>query len=69
MFKPKSLKVAISLARMRDEQLTRQQRNSKQLTFNYNQIASFSPTKTLAAMPMKRLAWDEIQKRRSQGLH
>ena len=51
--KPKTLKEAISLSRMWDEQLP----------FNHNQIALFSPTKTLTAMPMKHLAWDEIQKR------
>jgi hypothetical protein len=66
MFKPKSLKEAISLARMRDEQLTRQRRNSKPFSINHNPIASFSPTKSPAAMPMKRLAWDEMQKRRSK---
>ena len=60
MFKPKSLKEAISLARMRDEQLTRQRRNSKPFSINHNPIASFSPTKPSAAMPMKCLAWDEM---------
>lgn len=63
MFKPKSLKEAKSLARMRDEQLTNQQRNSKQLPFNHDQIASFSPIKTPVTMPMKHLALDEMQKR------
>jgi hypothetical protein len=67
MFKPKSLKEAISLARMRDEQLLRQRR--KPFSISQNPIASFSPTKSpAAAMPMKCLAWDEMQKRRSQGL-
>jgi hypothetical protein len=67
MFKPKSLKEAISLARMRDEQLLRQRH--KPFSISQNPIASFSPTKSPAAsMPMKRLAWDEMQKRRSQGL-
>ena len=62
MFKPKSLKEAISLARMRDEQLLRQRR--KPFPISQNPIASFSPTKSPAAsMPMKRLAWDEMQKR------
>ncbi|KAH7557220.1 hypothetical protein JRO89_XS11G0077000 [Xanthoceras sorbifolium] len=58
MFKPKSLKEAISLARMRDEQLIRQRKV----------IGPFSPTKIKAATPMKRLTWDEMQKRRAQGL-
>ena len=61
MFKPKSLNETISLTRMRDEQLTCQRRNSKQLPFNHDQIASFSPTKTPAAMPIEHLAWDEMQ--------
>jgi hypothetical protein len=67
MFKPKSLKEAISLARMRDEQLLRQRH--KPFSISQNPIASFSPIKSpAAAMPMKRLAWDKMQKRRSQGL-
>ncbi|KAJ0020779.1 hypothetical protein Pint_31593 [Pistacia integerrima] len=65
MFKPKSLKEAISLARMRDEQLNRQRKATR--PFN-RPIADFSsPTKFKTASPMKRLTWDEMQKRRAQG--
>ena len=58
MFKPKTLKKAISLARMKDEQLQRQIRISRPPL----------PTRTLSALPtptkaslVKRLTWDEMQ--------
>jgi hypothetical protein len=69
MFKPKSLNEAISLARMQNDQLTHQRGITKPLPFNHNQITLASPTKTPAAMLMKRLAWDEMQKRQAQGLY
>jgi len=56
MFKPKSLNEAISLAQMQNDQLTCQQGIIKPLPFNHNQITLTSPTKTPAAMLMKRLA-------------
>lgn len=65
MFKPKSLKEAISLVRMRDEQLTRQ----KKATRPFNMIKlDPSPTKLKSTSPMKRLTWDEKQKRQACGL-
>ncbi|KAJ8749838.1 hypothetical protein K2173_013241 [Erythroxylum novogranatense] len=63
MFKPKSLKEAISLARMKDEQLLRQ----KKAIRPYSLSSTSSPTKNKATTPMKRLTWDEMQKRRAQG--
>ncbi|KAJ0020848.1 hypothetical protein Pint_31497 [Pistacia integerrima] len=66
MFKPKSLKEAISLARMRDKQLIRQRKATR--PFNRPIADSYSLTKFETALPMKRLTWDEMQKRRAQGL-
>jgi len=66
MFKPKSLKEASSLARMRDEQLNHQRRSTwsiHQTTVDYH-----PPTRFKTAPPMKRLSWDEMQKRQTQGL-
>ncbi|RVW38210.1 hypothetical protein CK203_090939 [Vitis vinifera] len=65
MFKPKSLKEAISLARMRDEQLNRYETAAR--PFSRTTIGS-SPTKTKTLSPMKRLTWAEMQRRRAQGL-
>lgn len=66
MFKPKSLKEAISLARMRYEHLICQRKATR--PFNRSIADSPSPTKFKTASPMKRLTWDEMQKRRAQGL-
>ncbi|KAF2308188.1 hypothetical protein GH714_036548 [Hevea brasiliensis] len=66
MFKPKYLKEAISLARMRDEQLNRQRPLSR--PGNRFTTESSFPTKFKPASPMKLLTWDEMQKRRAQGL-
>ncbi|KAF2292987.1 hypothetical protein GH714_034620 [Hevea brasiliensis] len=64
MFKPQTLKDAISLARMRDEQLLRQK---KAIRPSY-QPSSSSPTKTKQSTPIKRLSWEEMQNRRAKGL-
>ncbi|KAG8642458.1 hypothetical protein MANES_12G088990v8 [Manihot esculenta] len=64
MFKPKTLKKAISLARMKDEQLLRQKkaiRPSFQTSYS-------SPTKNKSSTSVKRLSWDEMQTRRAKGL-
>jgi hypothetical protein len=61
MFKPKSIKKASSLARMRDEQLNHQRRSTRSIhrtTADYH-----PPTRFKIAPPMKRLSWDEMQKR------
>ena len=62
MFKPKSLKEAISLERMRDEQLTH--KNKYLCPFSETNSDS-SPIK---ASPIKRFNWDEMQKKRTSGL-
>ncbi|KAF2302816.1 hypothetical protein GH714_008552 [Hevea brasiliensis] len=63
MFKPKTLKDAISLARMKDEQLLRQ----KAIRPSFR-MSSSSPTKIKPSTPVKRLTWEEMQKQRTQGL-
>ncbi|XP_037496276.1 uncharacterized protein LOC119371008 [Jatropha curcas] len=65
MFKPKTLKEAISLARMRDDQANRQRRFTRPIDRPTTDVSS--PTKTKAA-PIKRLTWEEMQKRRMTGL-
>ncbi|KAJ8765745.1 hypothetical protein K2173_014867 [Erythroxylum novogranatense] len=64
MFKPKTLKEAINYARMRDEQLQRQKKTVR----GFSQSNTLSPTKDRATTPVKRLSWEEMQKRRSAGL-
>ncbi|KAG8635078.1 hypothetical protein MANES_17G118357v8 [Manihot esculenta] len=61
MFKPKTLKDAISLARMKDEQLQRQKSDSKHESV-------LSPTRNKPSTPLKRLNWEEMQNRRTAGL-
>nr|CAN75225.1 hypothetical protein VITISV_035856 [Vitis vinifera] len=68
MFKPKSLKEAISLARMRDDQLTRQRRFTRPLQPNWPQPDFSTQMKSKPTPTMKRLTWEEMQKRRAQGL-
>lgn len=65
MFKPKTLKEAIGLARMKNDQINRQLKTS----FQNNQIVADTSTSTAkTTSPMKRLGWNEMQKRRAQGL-
>ena len=55
MFKPKTLKEAISLARMKDDHLIRQ-----------NKIVPMSNTTSSiikSSLTMKQLSWEEMQKR------
>ncbi|XVF72232.1 hypothetical protein PTKIN_Ptkin12aG0103600 [Pterospermum kingtungense] len=66
MFKLKTLKKAISLARMKDEQLNRQKKASP----TSNQFSNESTTQAnyeTTSQP-KRLSWNEMQTRRVQGL-
>ena len=65
MFKPKTLKEETSLARMKDEQLQRQRRISRPPLPIRTPLALPTTTK---ASPVKRLSWEEMQKRRAQGL-
>ena len=54
MFKPKTLKEAISLARMKDDHLIRQKKTVP-MSSTTSSIIKSSPT-------MKRLSWEEMQK-------
>ena len=68
MFKPKTLKEAISLARMRDEQLVRQRRLVRPPPQPVRQPSLPSSTHGNMVAPIKRLSWEEMQCRRAQGL-
>ena len=61
MFKPKTLKEAISLARTRDEQLTRQRRFACPIPPNRPAAAVTSINQRTSIVP-KRLGWEEMQK-------
>ena len=67
MFKPKALKEAIRLSRTRDEQLTRKKRFAQPIPQN-RPPAAVTPVNQRAAIAPKLLGWEEIQKRRAQGL-
>ena len=66
MFKPKTLKEAISLAHMKDEQLQRQKKFFHPPPPPTR--TSPVPSASTKASPVKRLSWDEMQRRRAQGL-
>lgn len=68
LFRPRTLKEAISLARMRDEQMTRQRRLLRSPIFNRSPTAQVTNQRASLTVPFKRLSWEEMQKRRSQGL-
>ncbi|KAH9658745.1 hypothetical protein KPL70_023603 [Citrus sinensis] len=63
---PISLKEAISLAQMRDEQMIRQRETTR--PFNRTVVDFSSSTKFKPTTPIKRLTWDEMQTRRAQRL-
>ena len=65
MFRPRTLKETISLVRMKDEQLCRQQKLFRSPISNRVQPTI---TRTPPATPIKRLSWEEMQRRRAQGL-
>ena len=68
MFKPRTLKEAISLARMKDDQLSRQRKFLRPSPSAQAPLALPPPTRASPAAPIRRLSWDEMQKRRAQGL-
>ena len=65
MFKPKTLKEAISLDRIKDYQLSRQKKTTCPSIASISNTA-FSIIKS--APTMKQLSWEGMQKRRTQGL-
>lgn len=60
MFKPKTLKDAISLARMRDEQLIRQRKALQMIS--WFPLDSGPTIKAKPTIVMKSLSWEEMQK-------
>lgn len=70
MFKPQSLKEVINLTRMRDEQLTRQRRFIRPPPPK-TPLALRPPNRVTPAnlsTPLRRFSWEEMQRRRVQGL-
>ncbi|KAH9658539.1 hypothetical protein KPL70_023536 [Citrus sinensis] len=65
MFKPRTLKEAISLARIKDDQIARQ----KKIIRSSLPIRSpYASNRAIPTTPYKRLSWEEMQRRRAQGL-
>jgi hypothetical protein len=70
MFKPQSLKEAINLAQIRDDHLARQRRFI-QLPFERAPFAFPQATRVAPATPagpIKWLSWEEMHRKRAQGL-
>ena len=71
MFKPQTLREAISLARMKDDQLARQRRFVRPAPPMRAPLA-LPPinraTPPAHIVPMRRLSWEEMQQRRAQNL-
>ena len=68
MFKPQTLKDAIRLARMRDDQLMRQRRVLRPAP-PLRALPVLPPANQAAqGTPVRRLSWEEMQRRRLQGL-
>ena len=65
MYKLEILKEAISLARMKDDQLSRQKKTTCP---SIESISNTTSSIIKPALTMKRLGWEEMQKRRTQGL-
>ena len=68
MFKPQSLKEAISLARMKDEQMKRHRQFLRPTQVNRTPLVLPTITRATPNAPFRRLSWEEMQKRRAQGL-
>jgi len=71
MFKPQTLKEAISLARMKDDQLSRQKRFIRptppmRFTLSPPRVNRAAPT--VPANHVRCLTWEEMQRRRAQNL-
>ncbi|KAH7571764.1 hypothetical protein JRO89_XS04G0135500 [Xanthoceras sorbifolium] len=67
MFKSTSLKEAFSLPRMRDDQLLRQRKFTRTPPTNRPPL-NLPSTMKHTTVPIKRLTWEEMQRRRAQGL-
>ena len=65
MFRPRSFKDAFSLTSMKDDQIQRLQKSSRSIPSNR---PSGAVREQNLNTPYKRLSWEEMQKRRAQGL-
>jgi hypothetical protein len=68
MFKPQSLKEAISLARMKDDHMKRQRQFLRPTLVNRTLLAPPTTTRVIPNASFQRLSWEEMQKRIAQGL-
>ncbi|KAF5472044.1 hypothetical protein F2P56_008792 [Juglans regia] len=68
MFKPQTLKDAIRFARMRDDQLMRQRRFLRPAPPLRAPPVLPPANRTTHVAPVRRLSWEEMQRRRLQGL-
>jgi len=68
MFKPQSLKEEISLACMKDEQMKRQRQFLRPTQVNRMPLSLPPATRATPNAPFRRLPWEEMQKRKAQGL-
>ncbi|KAH9747312.1 hypothetical protein KPL70_004668 [Citrus sinensis] len=68
LFRPRTLKEAISLARMRDEQFQRQKRLVRSPNFSRSPPPQIVNNRASPTIPIKKLPWEEMQRRRAQGL-
>lgn len=68
MFKPQTIKEALNLGEMRDDQITRQRRFAQPTITRASTIMN-NPITTLALIQaaVKRISWEEMQKKRAQG--
>lgn len=67
MFQPKSVKEVITFAKMRDDRLNRQRRVIR-TSIVRTSVMTNQTNQPAAATPIKRMSWEEMQKRRAQGL-
>ena len=67
IFKPKTMKEVISLARMKDDQLMRQRRGARPANLMRAPFMPNPVNKIAAApiVPVRRLTWEEMQRRRA----
>nr|GLL19764.1 hypothetical protein CK203_107764 [Ipomoea trifida] len=66
MFRPKILRDAMAWARMKDDQLQRVRRSTRPLPYTRPGNVAHAPD---VGKSVKRLSWEEMQRRRSQGLY
>jgi hypothetical protein len=68
ILKPQTLKDVISFARMKDDELMRQRKFIHPAPPVQASLALLPTTSTTPVAPIRCLSWDEMQRRRLQGL-